>query len=397
MTVKSSGMDEGGNAAHAVAVIAATMVVYSILILYHISSYDYNLSSMLRIGKHTPFFTPSALEPGLVVFHDPESGGDGYDGQFYYYMVKDLLMGEEGKQNPFRFQRILYPLAAYVLAFGRPQWLPPSMVVVNLLAIALSGLLLWKIIGETTLGAEYLFFYTLNIGFLIAVFYDVATPLCVGLITASFYFYERGRLWAAAAMLALSLLTQENGAAVVASFCVLLAWRRNWRGAIIVSSSVVPWLLWQAILWRRYGDFPLWMSGHHFTLPFVGMVSQLAAFNLSGDMMADLRHLSVYPFMFFVVLLLIVSAMGLKRRPADLVFILFVHAVVGICFNREQIWSSTVTSPARALAGVFPFLVVYYSRERSRRMSLLMLLCALLAAMGVVRILLMPSHPFYVT
>jgi hypothetical protein len=69
---------------------------------------------------------------------------------------------------------------------------------------------------------------------------------------------------------------------------------------------------------------------------------------------------------------------------------------VGICFNKEQIWGSTITSSARALAGVFPFLVVCYARERTIRLRILVVLSVLLTLMGIARILLMPSHPFYV-
>jgi hypothetical protein len=88
------------------------------------------------------------LEPNLVVFDDPQSGGGGYDGQFYYYIIKDYFMGEEGIANPFREQRILYPVLAYLLAFGRADLLPYSMPAVNLLAIAISALLLWRMFGD---------------------------------------------------------------------------------------------------------------------------------------------------------------------------------------------------------------------------------------------------------
>ncbi len=397
MEKRASRTGRSGSAWRVGVVVAASVVVYVALLLYQIAPYDYNPSSLLRIGAANPYFDPSALEPNLVVFDDPKSGGDGYDGQFYYYMIKDLLMGEKGVPNPFRFQRILYPLAAYAFALGRAELLPLSMPAVNLLAIALSALLLWRLVRDTSLWAEYLLLYTLNIGFLIAFFYDVATPLCIGLLVAAAYFYCRERWWLASAMLALSLLAQENGSIVLAALCAWLAWKRNWRGAFTLAAAVVPWALWQVVLWRSYGYVPALMSGRHLSLPFVGMASQLASFSLPGGWIGNLRELSVYPFMLFVLLLLVVSAFAMRKRPSDFMLVLLLHAVAGICFNKEQIWGSTITSPGRALAGVFPFLVLCYSRERSRGMQALLILSAILTLMGIARILLMPPHPFYVT
>ena len=381
----------------AVAVIIAGIVVYAALICYHIAPYDYNLSSLMRVGASNPFFTPRVLEPGIVVFDDAQSGGDGYDGQFYYYTIKRLFMGEKGRANPFRLQRILYPLLSYAFALGQARWLPVSMLLVNLLAIAFSALFLWKLIRDSALEPEYLLLYTLNIGFLIAVFYDVATPLCIGLTVAAAYCFDRQKLWLASAMLALSLLAQETGSLVLAGFGGWLVLRKNWRGVFTLAAAIVPWAIWQAVLWHRYGSFPMLMSGNHFRPPFVGMVSQIASINLPGGWIANMRELSVYPFMALVIALLIVTALELRKKPTAFMLVLLVHALAGICFNKEQIWSSTITSSARTLASVFPFIVICYVRERSTGLRLLIIMSALLALMGIARILLMPSHPFYIT
>ncbi|MBI5117648.1 hypothetical protein HZA56_14315 [Candidatus Poribacteria bacterium] len=386
-----------GRTRQVVAVAGAGMLVYIILLVYHVAPYHYNLSSLIKIGASNPFFNPSALEPGLVVFDDPRSGGDGYDGQFFYYTIKDLFMGLRGIANPFRYQRILYPSLAFLLAFGRANLLPFSMLEVNLLAIIFSSVLLWWTIRDTALPGGYILLYMLNIGYLIAVFYDVATPVCVGLIVAASYFFSRRNLWATSAMMALSLLAQENGSVVLAALCLWLALKKQWRGAFTLSTAILPWTAWQVFLWRRYDASPLVMSGNHLRMPFTGMLSQIASLKLPGDWAGNLRELSVYPFMAFVLVLLIVSIHETKKRPSDFMLVLLLHAFVGVCFNREQVWGSTITSPARALAGVFPFLILCYSRERSAGLRILVILSGLLTLMGIVRILLMPSHPFYIT
>ncbi len=394
--LQGSGQDHASSVRAAVAVICASLLIYVGLLLYHIKPYDYNLSSLIRIGAANPYFDPSALETGLVVFNDPNDGGDGYDGQFYYYMVKSLLMGERGIPNAFRYQRILYPVLAYAGAMGRVEWLPVSMVVINLAAIALGAALLWLMVRDR-LAVGYLALYTLNIGFLIAFFYDLATPLCIGLVVAGAYFYKRERWWLAAAMLALSLLAQENGAVVVAALCLWLGWKRKWRGAFTLGTAFIPWLAWQLVIWRLYGGLPLVMSGNHLRFPFVGMISYIVSFELSANWIASLRELSVFPFMLFVIILLVASAIETARRPSDVMLVVLLHAFIGICFNEEQIWSSTITSPARALAGVFPFIILCYANQRSRTLRLVMIFCVILALVGIARILLMPPHPYHVT
>jgi hypothetical protein len=381
----------------AIVIVLASVAVYVLLFLYHTTPYDHNLSSLIRFGAANPFFAPNALEPGLVVFNDPKSGGDGYDGQFYYYTIKDFFMGEEGIPNPFRFQRILYPLLAYLLALGRPDLLPLSMLLVNLLAIAASAMLLWLLIRSTSLRTEYLLIYTLNIGFLIAVFYDVATPLCVGLTVAAAYFHNREKLWLTSAMLALAMLAQENAGIVLAAFGLWCVGTKNWRGAFAIGAAIIPWAVWQGVLWQRYGMLPLLMSSGHFGLPFAGMIAQAASFALPGGLVGNLRALSVYPFMAFVILLLGVSVVQMKKNPSAFMLVLLIHAIVGVCFNKEQIWGSTITSPARTLASVFPFIIVCYARDRSAWVRLLVMASVILTLMGVVRLLLMPAHSFYIT
>ena len=389
--------DSRNNMHRAVAVVGISFVAYLLLILYNIAPYDFNASSMIRFGVAHPFYDPVALEPGLVVFNNPESGGIGYDGQFYYYIVKDFFMGEKGIPNPFRSQRILYPFLSYVLAFGRADLLPFSMPAVNLLAIAISALLLWRLVGIGSARAETLALYMLNIGFLVAVFFDVATPLCIALAVAGTYFHFREKPCKAAIMLALAMLAQENAAIVIAPLVLWLGWKKQWRSAFMIALSMLPWTIWQAALWQKYGTLPMFMSSGHFELPFMGMISQIASLHLPGGLIGNLRELSVYPFMAFVVALLIVGIAEMKKKPSELNLLLIVHALAGICFNNEQIWSSTITSPARALATVFPFIILCYARERSAGLRLLIVACIFLTLMGLLRIFLLPIHPFYVT
>jgi hypothetical protein len=225
----------------------------------------------------------------------------------------------------------------------------------------------------------------LNIGFLIAFFFNVSTPLCVSLAAAGVYFYFREKIWLAALALARGMLAQETVALVAGPLALWLALRKNTRDAFAVLLSALPWAIWQAVLWRQHGQLPMLMSGGHFSPPFVGMVSHFASFELPGDLIGNLRELSVYPFMVFVLALLAVGIWEMKKKASFLNLALIAHGFVGVCFNSEQIWGSTITSPARTLATVFPLIILCHAREKSMGVRLLVVGCIVLTLNGSVQ------------
>ena len=80
------------------------------------------------------------LPPGIPV--NPR----GYDGQFYYRFAldpADLSTAAHGIRldTPLRRQRIGYPVLAWAVARGHPASVPAALVAVNVLGLALAGLL----------------------------------------------------------------------------------------------------------------------------------------------------------------------------------------------------------------------------------------------------------------
>jgi len=67
---------------------------------------------------------------------DP-AGSEGYDGQFAYFIAVDPLGAAPLIDVPaYRYQRIVYPLLARLLALGRREWIPWMLPLVNLIALA---------------------------------------------------------------------------------------------------------------------------------------------------------------------------------------------------------------------------------------------------------------------
>src|SRR5512135_2549533 len=65
-------------------------------------------------------------------------GSEGYDGQFAYQIALRPLEAAPYLDVPaYRYQRILNPLSARLLAFGRPELIPWALIAVNVAAIGL--------------------------------------------------------------------------------------------------------------------------------------------------------------------------------------------------------------------------------------------------------------------
>src|SRR5512147_2882325 len=65
--------------------------------------------------------------------YDPgvQDGKPGYDGQFAYQIARDPLNGWTKVDVPaYRYQRIVYPMAARVLALGNIDLVPWALVVI---------------------------------------------------------------------------------------------------------------------------------------------------------------------------------------------------------------------------------------------------------------------------
>jgi len=228
---------------------------------------------------------------------DP-AGTDGYDGQFAYYLALDPIGAADKLDAPaYRTQRILYPMLARWLALGRPDWIPWTLVLVNLAALAAGTALMEQLLRHYGVSRWYALVYGLYAGQLMSVRLDLNEPLSVCLIVAAMWALEKKRLGWSAIFFALAALTKET-ALVFAGACGLyLLLATGWRPALRFSLMAgAPFALWQLFLWRWLGS-PGLGSGGAMATPFefvplmglwrIGTVS-LAALLLYGAILGPL-------------------------------------------------------------------------------------------------------------
>src|SRR2546422_3110372 len=94
-------------------------------------NYGGNWTALFCTGSAFPPPAPLARE-NIFVF----ANSTGYDGQFYHYVAHDpLYQTDVGRSIPdasVRYRRILLPGLAYLLAWGRQDWIDASYYTCNL-------------------------------------------------------------------------------------------------------------------------------------------------------------------------------------------------------------------------------------------------------------------------
>jgi hypothetical protein len=115
---------------------------------------------------------------------DPQrdAGGLGYDGQFNYFMALDPKRARYYMDDPaYRYARPLYPAVSRLAALGRTDAIPPALLVVNWLAIAVGTAAFALLMCRNGLSTWLALLYGLAPGLVLAVHRDVTEPLAYAL------------------------------------------------------------------------------------------------------------------------------------------------------------------------------------------------------------------------
>ena len=376
--------------------IVVVLGIYLLLILSYIRPYQHNLSSLLKIDERNANYRAELIPAGTVVFH-----GNGYDGQYNYYIAKDLVF-KDAFTDAFRYQRILYPLLAKVVSFGNDRWLCYSFIIINLLSILLGMIYLKKLIemnqAKTSLNS-LLILYGLNLGFILGTLYDLGTPLAISLMVVGLYFCKREKVGLCSLFLACSLLTMENAILVIVPLFLYFIWKKAVQKSIFMLISMVPWLLWQLILWNHFRVIPILSSAGVLTLPFYGMAQQL--FDIISHHYSSwtelLRQTNIVWMMLFVLVSLVISV-ALFSKYKDLFSLLVAgQALFGVLLSQPMIWAHTITSPARVLCGIFPWLILVYIQNLTNKWThFLICFSWFLSLLGIFRVFVLPYHSYFI-
>jgi hypothetical protein len=240
----------------------------------------------------------SRLPPGVPVL-----AHNGYDGQFYYRLALDPWAWNYrafgiALDTVYRIDRIGYPALAWLVAGGQRPWVPVTLVLVNVAAMALLGgfgAALSQSAGRPALWGLIFAGYW---GLLWSLSRDLTEVVTATGIVGGLLALRRGRPLLAAVALTVAVLSRESALVLVGALVLARVvgvaqervggspsrWagpdRWRWKGP---SSFDLAWAVpilavvsWQSVVYARVGDLPLTASGGaNVGVPFVGFARGL--------------------------------------------------------------------------------------------------------------------------
>jgi hypothetical protein len=251
----------------------------------------------LAFGRDSPALTKYAHE----LLGQVDSRPLGHDGKFFFAQANDpwYLEPEQNASlldRPFyRGQRMLFPMLAGGFGLFPPRVIVWSMLVTNLLALAIGAMLAARIAVHLGRSPWLGLAVPLNLGLLYEIWIGgagvVAYMFCLGAIYALAF----ERTWAAAICFAAAALTRESMLAFAAGVFVLLWFdqrRYLWR---LVVTPVLAMAIWDVYLrFRLAGVSGLGASWAVFAPPFDGFLRALREWTDNpSDLLASVAILAV--------------------------------------------------------------------------------------------------------
>ncbi len=192
---------------------------------------------------------------------DPQ-GTEGYDGQFAYQIALSPTGAAPYIDVPaYRYQRILYPLTARLLAVGQLAWIPWTLILVNVIAIGWGTWATEQLLHLLRVNRWYALAYGLYGGQLLALRTDLNEPLAQALVQGAILAWAKERpRWAIVAF-ALAALTKETTLIFLGAYMLYTLSQRQWRNFVLLSLSGIPFIVYQLFLWWWLGNFGIGSGG----------------------------------------------------------------------------------------------------------------------------------------
>jgi hypothetical protein len=206
------------------------------------------------------------------------NGSEGYDGQFVYYIARDPNTAAPYLDVPaYRFQRILLPVLGRALALGQTVLLPWSILLINLITLAVGTWLLEQLLIQHQVSHWYALTYGLTVGVFASVRLSLPEPLAYALVLGGITLANRERWAWSAVLFALAALAKETTLFFAAGYVLYLLAGQHWRVAVLFGAiALLPFIIWQFILRANLGAFGIGSGGALATkfeiIPFAGVI-----------------------------------------------------------------------------------------------------------------------------
>lgn len=294
-------------AALLVAAIAVALLAAWQSLTVHFN-YGGSWTALYCIAPHMP--VPDFLRSErLYIF----PGIQGYDGQVFHLIAHDPWMRRGSAaailDPAFRYQRVLVPALAWLLALGRDAWIDPAYDFVILSFAFLGVYCSARIAQRQHLHPAFGFLFVLLPATIVSIDRMTVDIALAALIAAFVCYAADSAIWKIALLLALAGLTRETALLLIAGYAIFLLTRKRIGAAILISAAALPAIAWFVYLAARTGahsEAPGVLGG----IPFAGivygfrhpLVYHLSTFKNAAGVWFDRLALSGVAIMFALVI-----------------------------------------------------------------------------------------------
>jgi hypothetical protein len=298
---------------------------------------------------------------------DPQ-GSEGYDGQFAYQIALRPLSAAPYLDAPaYRYQRILYPILARLLAMGRPELIPWALIVINVAAIGFGTWATERLLVDLDASRWYALVYGLYGAQLLGLRADLNEPLAQALVMWAMLAWARERRWLAVVAFGLAALAKETALVFLAAYMLYALQRRAWRWTVALGMGTIPFVAYQFLLGAWLGEFGVGSGGAGATpfslLPLGGWL-EIAGANFNAFLLISLIvvPLSVLPAIAGIVL----SVRDLSRGESHpFLFCLLLHGIMILLLPNSTF--RELAAMVRLTQGLMVSMLLYGALRRSSR------------------------------
>lgn len=330
------------------------------LLTANLLPYDGNVSAMFHLDELMNENRP--VPAGFAVLTVPA-----YDGAHYYQIARNIpavispnrwpeLLGQSTLS--YAYQRILLPLAGYVLALGQEGALPYTFLLINVASLLVAAyLIIKKGRGYAPYAAAVAFCPSAMVG----LHFMLAEPLSLLLLTVFLLRFSKNEKleWLDVLCLSLLPLSREVNVLFVGTVFLYVLWKRQWKDAALCLIPFASFFLLHGLIFAIFGDVPFLMSTGKTTYPFQAvfeLVTGVYGYN-------RLTLTSIPLFLFFVLPGLAWTAtLILKKKDRSFLAFGSVAFLLLMTLMPDHIWGS-ITSIGRVITPVYPLTILLAARH----------------------------------
>lgn len=242
-----------------------TMLLMTLLVVIVILSAGGDPLDLVKIGT---MFSEGKL-----------NGTEGYDGQFVYYIARDLNPNQVKDYldvPAYRYQRILLPLLGRFLSLGNINILPWVLPVVGIIAQVIGTFAVSEYLNYWGVSRWYALSYGLWVGFSLAIRLDLTEPLAYAFVAVAILMSLRQRTIFSWILYGLALFAKEVTLLFLVAAMLSALFKKQWKQLLGLGAlAFLPFAIFQVWLWTIFGQFGLGTGGAMATsfeiIPYMGL------------------------------------------------------------------------------------------------------------------------------